>query len=538
MTRSALWILLLLPLLLLPPLLGSPGPLALAEAPPNAAAGPAVGASPTPLYLDPEGQVLAMLESGTPLTLHTASCEQNLTWVDVTAGDRTGWVAADEVDFGAGVPLALQPWTRSLEVRDQPLGNVQAIVTDRTAFSAIGVGCGEHRTWIRVSLANVEGWVPGHAVLFRDRGALAAARAGTPSPAPPRPAMPYRANSPEYGMHVFAWGHPQAPALLGQVRDLHFAWQKSLIRWRDVEGAGKWRYDWSSTDALIQASTQHGLKVLARVDFQPAWARADGADNGPPDDYRHYGDFVQALVTRYGSGSPHGRIHAIEVWNEPNLSKTWGDQPINAHQAADYVRFLSVAYQAVKAVDPSVMVISASLTATGTNTSRARADDLYLQWLYDAGLRDYSDALGAHAPGYKAPPEISPAEAARDPYWGGDRSFTFRRVEDLRAVMVRNGDADKQIWVTEFGWTSDPVNPDYSWCRVTESQKGDYLVRALGWAQARWSPWIGPMMVWTMPDPTWEPHDEKYWWAIAEPDGTPRPAYLALREARQSGVLP
>jgi hypothetical protein len=46
------------------------------------------------------------------------------------------------------------------------------------------------------------------------------------------------------------------------------------------------------------------------------------------------------------------------------------------------------------------------------------------------------------------------------------------------------------------------------------------------------------MMVWTLPVPTWGPQDEKYWWAITEPDGTPRPAYLALRQARLDGTLP
>ena len=50
---------------------------------------------------------------------------------------------------------------------------------------------------------------------------------------------------------------------------------------------------------------------------------------------------------------------------------------------------------------------------------------------------------------------MSPEQVASDPSYGGHRFFTFRRVEDLRAVMVKNGDASKQIWLLEFGWTSD-----------------------------------------------------------------------------------
>jgi hypothetical protein len=45
------------------------------------------------------------------------------------------------------------------------------------------------------------------------------------------------------------------------------------------------------------------------------------------------------------------------------------------------------------------------------------------------------------------------------------------------------------------------------------------------------------MSVWTLPDPTWDKDREEYWWAIANPDGTPRPAYTRIREGRMSGLL-
>jgi hypothetical protein len=108
----------------------------------------------------------------------------------------------------------------------------------------------------------------------------------------------------------------------------------------------------------------------------------------------------------------------------------------------------------------------------------------------------------------------------------------------MRQIMVDNGDADKQIWLLEFGWTSDTVNQAYAWHRVTEEEKGDNLVGAYQWAAQNWAPWIGVMCLWTMPDPSWGPQDEKYWWAIMNPDGTPRPAYERLLQARKSGALP
>src|SRR5207237_880904 len=208
---------------------------------------------------------------------------------------------------------------------------------------------------------------------------------------------------------------------------------------------------------------QAGLRLLVRVDFPPAWARADGANNGPPDSYQDYADFVGRLMTRYKKGGKRGRIAALEIWNEPNLSREWGGVPISRQSAADYVRLLCGAYQAAKHADPTVTVLSAGLSPTGTADGSAQPDDTYLQWLYDAGLQGCSDAVGAHAPGYKAPPEVSPDEAAANPQYGGQRAFTFRRVEDLRHVMEQNGDAARQVWITEFGWTSDNQKPDYAW---------------------------------------------------------------------------
>ena len=98
------------------------------------------------------------------------------------------------------------------------------------------------------------------------------------------------------------------------------------------------------------------------------------------------------------------------------------------------------------------------------------------------------------------------------------------RIEQLRDVMVKNGDADKRVWLLEFGWTTDLVNQAYAWHRVTPEQQADYLLSAYKWAHDNWSPWIGVMALWTLPDPSWGPEREEYWWAVANPDGSDRPA--------------
>jgi polysaccharide biosynthesis protein PslG len=349
----------------------------------------------------------------------------------------------------------------------------------------------------------------------------------TPAPSATATARPraLRLSSPEYGMQTFLWWHPEVATRDVQVvRQAGFGWIKQGIGWRDVEPA-KGKFEWGKIDDMMKWLGEQQLDMLMRVDFQPSWA--GGGANGPPDNYEDFGDFLFALASRY-----KGRVRAYEIWNEPNLAREWGGKQPSPEQ---YAALLKVAYRRIKEADPGAIVVSAGLTPTATNNAEAMPDDVYLDRLYQAmgGSSDgYFDVLGAHAPGYKAPPEMSPDQVAADPNYGGNRFNCFRRVEDLRAIMVRYGDTDKQVFITEFGWTSDQVNPSYAWHAVTEQQKADYLVRAYKYAKEHWSPWIGLMSLVYICDPDWTQQNEQYWWAISDPGYPtfkPRPAYNALK---------
>ena len=112
-----------------------------------------------------------------------------------------------------------------------------------------------------------------------------------------------------------------------------------------------------------------------------------------------------------------------------------------------------------------------------------------------------------------------------------------QQVAMKTTVMVKNGETNKQVWLLEFGWTSDTVHPNYSWFAVSEDKKSANILRAFQYAQQNWRPWIGVMTLWTVPDPAWTPEREEYWWAITNADGTPRPAYAELVRAKLTGLL-
>jgi hypothetical protein len=335
-----------------------------------------------------------------------------------------------------------------------------------------------------------------------------------------------------YGMSIFIWNNPGTTSRdLTALRAADFGWQRTLFKWREMNpDAGV--YNFNESDRVVSASNQAGVRIIARVDFQPWWTRSDQTyANARPDNPQWYADFLRVFADRYKTGSPFGHVDAIEVWNEPNLRSEWGGT-ISQQSAAEYVQMLRLSYAAIKAADPSIQVITAGLSPTGSYDGSAAPDDMYLQWLYDAGMYGNYDVLGLNANAQVADPTAAPGSVAGFT----DGSFYFRRIEQMRAIEQRNGSASP-VWLMEFGWTSDSVHPDRAWYAISEDQKGANILAAIQYARANW-PWLGVMTLWGMPDPTWTPDREEYWWMVSNPDGTDRPALSALIAAAQLRALP
>lgn len=332
--------------------------------------------------------------------------------------------------------------------------------------------------------------------------------------------------SPAYGIYAFLWWRGRQTAQdLKLVQDMGFGWVKQEFPWREIEGIKKGEFDWWRPDLIVQEAEAAGLDLIVRLDRQPFWAQVDPSDpepSEPPANFQDFADFCGATAVRY-----KGRIKAYQVWNEPNLSREWAKR---APDPAEYTELLRVCYEAIKTADPDAIVISAGLAPTGTPPPEAMPDMDFLQGMYDAGAANYFDVLGLHAPGFKAPPEVSPDEVATSELYGNGRWFAFRHVEDMRGIMVANGDGRKQVAILEMGWTLDTVNPVYAWFAVDEQTQADYLVRAYQYAAENWQPWIGLMTAVYIADQSWTAEHEQWWWSIVLPDGTLRPAYHALSQ--------
>jgi hypothetical protein len=326
-----------------------------------------------------------------------------------------------------------------------------------------------------------------------------------------------------YGIQAFLWwDYTQAARHLDWIRTMAFSHVKQTFAWEDLEPRrGEWHFQ--RADEIVDEVERRGLELVVRLGEVPDWAHpsAQGRKDvdfldSPPDNLDDWANYCGTVAARY-----RGRIDAYQIWNEPNLSREWGNRPPNA---AEYVELLAACSRAIRAADPDAILISAGLAPTGQYDERAHRDDMFLQAMYDAGFQQYIDVVGVHAPGF-SPPEYGPDDAERD---GRGRWATFRRVEDLRKIMIANGDAARQMAILEVGWTTDPIHPEYAWFAVDEETQARYMVQAYEYAARHWRPWVGLMSAIYIANPAWTPDDEEYWWGITTSEGFVRQAYIDL----------
>lgn len=352
-------------------------------------------------------------------------------------------------------------------------------------------------------------------------------QAAAPAPAPPSSAPPPPAgnsNAPfEFGIQVDPgnWRNN-----INNVRDLGLTWVKFQMPWKDVE-PNPGDLQWGTWDEKINAYNAAGIKVLLSIPKAPAWARPPDDDRsveGPPQDPQHYANFVAAVAARYA-----GKVQAIEVWNEQNLYYEAGGQ--GRVNVDNYMALLKLSYVAIKNANPNMYVISGAKTPTGAPQPFAVDDVLYLRQMYERGLKDYSDGIGAHPSGFINPPDSRyPEGNLPDQGYDDHRSFFFRStMEEYRKVMVEFGDTNAAIWPTEFGWPVWRFHGDNRFVFAQENtleEQAQYIVRSFEMMRD-WG-WVGPAFLWNLDYGVTAANTELANFSILT-GGGPTPAYAALK---------
>jgi hypothetical protein len=350
----------------------------------------------------------------------------------------------------------------------------------------------------------------------------------TPLPASPRlPSTIPNTDVDPYGVNIFLdrevndW---KVRRTIEMIDEAGIDWVKQEFSWAEIEPREGYfwddRYDkssWAKFDRIVNLAEEYGLHVIARLDRPPEWARApDSNPQAPPLDPHTYATFVKTFVEHY-----KGRIHYIQIWNEPNLHNEWQlGAPVSVD---DYVTLLRLAYQAAKEADPNVQVLCAPLAMqTEDDPNRLYVSELtFLEEMYQSGAALYFDIMSANAYGINAPPDEPP-----DP-----SRYNFRRVELLRMVMEAYGDTNKAVWFNEYGWNTAPADIPAQWVRVTDQQQAAWTVEGIAYAREHW-PWAGVISIWYFRQGGEIPADSaEYYFRMVNVDFTPLPVYYAVQRA-------
>ena len=354
-----------------------------------------------------------------------------------------------------------------------------------------------------------------------------------------------------YGVNTFLQQEVERPkieAMLAMIRAAGFGWLRQEFPWEDLEVDGRGQFKdsrqdrdgdgvadtvdgWAKYDQIVDLTEAYGLRLLVRLSNPPAWSRAD-PDAGafaPPDDLQDFVNYAVAVARRY-----RGRISHYQVWNEPNIYPEWGNAFVDP---ARYVELLCRTHDALKQVDPGLVVHSAAIAPTVSLDGYFGFSDLiFLQEMYDLGAGKCFDVMSAQGYGLFSGPSDRRLRAT---------SVNVARHSYYRDIMVRNGDAHKPIWLSEAAWNAtldaelprDQIDAFSRYGNVTQAQAARYMPLLYERAQREW-PWVGNVMYWffTRKDP-FEAKQSKYYFRMVEPDYqpekptfTPLPVYDSVRD--------
>jgi len=333
-----------------------------------------------------------------------------------------------------------------------------------------------------------------------------------PTPAPPPTPVPRpnpRSTLPlPVGGHVVTFN----PATVAAMQRAGMTWMKWQIPF------------YVGNDMLEQVA-------LDRINFAHANGfRAFISVKGDKDELAELGEdyyplFAEALAKIAALGP-----EAIQVWNEQNIDREW---PTGRIDPRAYVEMLRQAHAAIKAVDPTIMVVTGAPAPTGAEgvfgPSRVWNDDRYYQGMANAGAAQYADCIGVHYNEGIIPPQQQGGDP-RDSYPTRYLPLMIQRA----AFPFR--DSGVPLCFSELGYLSPegygPLPPGFAWASgTTVAEQAAWLRDAVLVASQFSGARVELIIVWNVDFEVYTEDDPQGGYAIIRPDGS-CPACEALASLR------
>lgn len=274
-----------------------------------------------------------------------------------------------------------------------------------------------------------------------------------------------------------AWMSPWKPdPLIPQIAELGVGWIRDEILWPEVEPeTGVYRIP-EKTREWVDLANAHGLKIIACFAGQnPLYE-----DRFDPDAY--------ARAAAWLARELHGKIHAIEVLNEPMSyyaayygeggmkgGNWWGldDNGQTYPWVRRYVTLLNKSADAIKAANPAMPVVGLG------SLSPINFHQLQL------GISPNVDGITDHPYSFRTPPEVihdidTPAYRERHGFAVTDTQGTFTSLVSRYREFSRQHNGPRQLWLTEWGFTTfreGAEGKNYHYSAFSEEAQAKYILR-------------------------------------------------------------
>ena len=235
--------------------------------------------------------------------------------------------------------------------------------------------------------------------------------------------------------------------------------------WNDVEPSNG-TFDWTPLDNSISKAESAGVSSFIYTFWStPEWASSAPTQSciltaienttgcaAPPSKLSYWDAFVQAVVSRYKN-----QIQYYELGNEANLAETYSGN------VSEMVTLSQHAYEDVKSIEPSAIVLSPSVSTIGVApyTPGCNVAECWLAEYLQAGGGQYADGIAFHEYAYFStnPTAVRLGIACTQgdiEQCAGSPLETV--VGDLRSLLSTYGLAGKPIFDTEGGFPSDIIS--------------------------------------------------------------------------------
>ena len=231
-------------------------------------------------------------------------------------------------------------------------------------------------------------------------------------------------------------------------------------------------YDWTRSDAKVNAAHAHGLEPYLAVNDAPVWARTGQKGGGAPPNPNDFARFMRAAADRYSGGHVGlPRIRYWQIWIEPNVNgffKPQFDRSGRPVAPITYAALVNAAADAVHAVHADNKLIAGGLSPFTVRSGELRTTGPM------RFMREMLCMTKANKPRKSCSRRVRFDIWSHHPFTTGGPTHHARLADDvslgdlpeMKALLVAAYKAHRVVsratpgfWVTEFSWDTNPPDP-------------------------------------------------------------------------------